>query len=162
MERMNHQGEGGKYEHLLKHVHVNFFWNSKKIHECNLDEMDWNNFKVNVRANPAGIMYRFESKKVLFRYSEDLNFTLEADKMVGLATKMGTKVFDGAIKALSFGTVDPVPSGVADDLKNTTNKYLHSEKDAKSKDERQSERKKTLAAATSATMQAVMGSVPSL
>src|SRR3954447_6323146 len=107
-------------------------------------------------------MYRFESKKVLFRYSEDLNFTLEADKMVGLATKMGTKVFDGAIKALSFGTVDPGTSGVADDLKNTTNKYLHSEKDAKSKDERQSERKKTLAAATSATMQAVMGSVPSL
>ncbi|CAG8821070.1 6524_t:CDS:2 [Racocetra persica] len=93
---------------------------------------------------------------------EDLNFSLEADKMQGLALKMGTKVLDGAVKALSLGTVDPKTSGLADDLKDTTNKYLHNKKGDKSKDERQSERKKTLAAATSSIMQTVLGSVPSL
>jgi hypothetical protein len=124
--------------------------------------MDWNHFKVFVRANPAGIMYRFESKKVLFRYSEDLNFSLEADKMQGLALKMGTKLLDGAVKALSFGTVDPDTKGVNEDLKKTTNKYLHNKKGDKSKDERQGERKKTLASGTSGIMQTVMGSVPSL
>src|SRR5205085_436993 len=108
--------------------------------------MDWNNFNVVVRANPAGIMYRFESKKVLFRYSEDLNFTLEADKMKGMAVKMGSKIFDGFVKAISLGTVDPKTSEITDDLKDTTSKYLHSGKDSKSKDERQGERKKTLAA----------------
>jgi hypothetical protein len=75
---------------------------------------------------------------------------------------MGAKLFDGAIKAISFGTFDPGTSGVADDLKDTTNKYLHNKKGDKSKDERQSERKKTLAAATSGIMQTVLGSVPSL
>lgn len=40
MERMGHDGTGGKYEHLLKHVNVNYFWNDKKIHESTLDEID--------------------------------------------------------------------------------------------------------------------------
>src|SRR6266508_4318413 len=115
-----------------------------------------------VRANPAGIMYRFKSKKVLFRYSEDLNFSLEADKMMGLAAKMGTKMFDGAIKAISLGVIDPGTSGVADDLKNTTDKYLHNKKDDKSKDERQSERKKALAAGNSRIAQTTLGSISSV
>lgn len=162
MERLGHDGQGGKYEHLLKHVHVNYFWNSKKIHESNLDEMDWNNFNVIVRANPAGIMYKFESKKVLFRYSEDLNFTLEADKMQALALKMGTKLLDGLIKAKSGGAVDPKTSEATDDIKDTTNKYLHSGKTEKSKDERQGERKKTLSAGSSGILQASMGAIPSI
>ncbi|CAJ0824347.1 6874_t:CDS:2 [Entrophospora sp. SA101] len=82
MERMNQQGEGGKYEHLLKHVIV--------------------------RANPAGAMYLFQSKKVLFRYSEDLNFSLEADRMMGLAAKMGTKLVDGRIAQTTLGSISSI------------------------------------------------------
>ncbi|CAJ0748257.1 9520_t:CDS:2 [Entrophospora sp. SA101] len=84
MERMNQQGEGGKYEHLLKHVNVI------------------------VRANPAGAMYLFQSKKVLFRYSEDLNFSLEADRMMGLAAKMGTKLVDGRIAQTTLGSISSI------------------------------------------------------
>jgi len=115
---------------------------------------------VKVRANPAGIMYSFKSKKVIFRYSEDLNFSLEADKMLGLATKMGTRLVDGVIKTISG--VDPNTKGVNDDLKSTTDKYLHNKNNDKSKDERQSERKKTLASGNSQAMQAILGSIPSI
>src|SRR6266480_4818042 len=108
-------------------------------------------------------MYRFQSNKVLFRYSEDLKFSLEADKMMGLAVKMGTKVLDGFVKAISLGTVDPKTSGVVDDLSKTTDNYLHGGEDNdKSKDERQSERKKTLASAGSQAISSVLGSIPSL
>ncbi|CAI2192423.1 13901_t:CDS:10, partial [Funneliformis geosporum] len=132
----------------------------KKIHESNLDEMDLDNFKVSVRANPAGIMYRFESKKVLFRYSEDLNFTLEADKLSSMVLNAGAKIVDGFCKYFA-GT----EAGAKDAVKDTgeeTKKYLHSGKSEKSKDERQGERKKTLASATSSIMQSVIGSIPSL
>lgn len=108
-------------------------------------------------------MYRFVSNKVVFRYSEDLEFSLEADKMMGLATKMGTKIFDGLVKAISFGAVDPKTSGVADELGKTTDNYLHGKDDNdKSKDERQSERKKTLASAGVNAVGSVMGSIPSI
>src|SRR5438034_7606285 len=108
-------------------------------------------------------MYLFQSKKVLFRYSEDLNFSLEADRMMGLAAKMGTKILDGAIKAISLGTIDPETKGVADDLKNTTNKYLHNKGGKeKSKDQRQSERKKSLAAGNSRIAQTTLGTISSI
>src|SRR5437870_2840526 len=101
--------------------------------------MNLDHFKINTRANPAGIMYQFQSNKVLFRYSEDLNFSLEADKMAGLALKMGTKLVDGLVKAFSLGTVDPKTEGLADSMKETSDKYLHSGEDDKAKDERQGE-----------------------
>ncbi|CAG8745211.1 498_t:CDS:1, partial [Ambispora leptoticha] len=121
-------------------------------------------FKVIVRANPAGIMYKFESKKVLFRYSEDLNFTLDADQLEKASRNFLVKAGAGVIKFFTAGLVDgeealKQEAGLGDATKN----YLHgSDDDDKSKDERQSERKKTLASAGSSAMSAVIGSIPSL
>lgn len=166
MERLGHDGQGGKYEHLLKHVNVNYFWGSKKIHESNLDEIDEKTgFKIIVRANPAGIMYKFESKKVLFRYSEDLTFTLDADQLEKASRNMLIKGAAGALNFFTGGIAGEVAGEVLKQeagLGDATKNYLHSGKDDKSKDERQSERKKTLASAGNNAIQTVLGAIPSI
>ena len=155
---------GSSYEHLLKHVNVNYFWGSKKIHESTLDEMNLEKgFKIIVRANPAGIMYKFESNKVLFRYSEDLTFTLDADQLERASRNFLVKGVTGALKFITGGLVDGEETLKQEaGLGETTKNYLHSGKTDKSKDERQSERKKTLASAGVNAVGSVMGSIPSL
>jgi hypothetical protein len=152
------------YEHLLKHVNVNYFWGSKKIHESTLDEMNLETgFKIEVRANPAGIMYRFISNKVLFRYSEDLSFTLDADQLERASRNMLVKGATGALKFFTAGIVDGEEALKQEaGLNEATKNYLHSGKADKSKDERQSERKKTLASAGVNAVSSVLGSIPSL
>jgi len=130
-----------------------------------LDEIDEKTgFKIIVRTNPAGIMYKFVSKKVLFRYSEDLNFTLDADHLERVGRGMLVRAGTGALKFLTAGMVDLEEEGKqAAGLGNTTQNYLHGQKDDdKSKDERQSERKKTLASGGSNAISMVMGAIPSL
>jgi hypothetical protein len=120
-------------------------------------------FKVEVRCNPAGIMYRFISNKVLFRYSEDLNFTLDADQLEKAGRNFLVKAGAGALKFFTAGIVDGEETLKQEiGLGETTKNYLHSGKTDKSKDERQSERKKTLASAGVNAVSSVMGSIPSL
>lgn len=58
---------------------------------------------------------------------------------------------------------DPKTSEMAEDLTQFTNNLIHGGNDNdKSKDERQSERKKTLAGAEVNVVSSVMGSIPSL
>lgn len=155
---------GSDYEHLLKHVNVNYFWGSKKIHESTLDEMNLERgFDIVVRCNPAGIMYQFKSFKVLFRYSEDLTFTLDADQLEKASRNFLIKGATGALKFFTAGIVDGEETLKQEaGLNETTKNYLHSGKTDKSKDERQSERKKTLASAGINAVGSVMGSIPSL
>jgi len=120
-------------------------------------------FEIEVRTNPAGIMYRFISNKVLFRYSEDLTFTLDADQLEKASRNFLVKGATGALKFFTAGIVDgeetlKQEAGLGENTKN----YLHSGKTDKSKDERQSERKKTLASAGINAVGSVMGSIPSL
>lgn len=49
----------GPYEHLLKHVNVNYFWGSKKIHESTLDEM---NLETGFKIFTCGTGYDREVK----------------------------------------------------------------------------------------------------
>lgn len=108
-------------------------------------------------------MYLFQSQKVFFRYSEDLKFNLEADQMAKQAAKQGASIFDGFVKTVSLGMIDPGMKDTVAETGKTADNYLHGGDDNdKSKDERQGERKKTLAAATADIMQSVIGSVPSL
>lgn len=151
----------GEYEHLKEHVNVSYYWNNAKLHESTLDELDLDNFFVDTRANPAGIMYVFKSKKVLFSKSEDLTFELDADKIkatgIGLLTDAGA----GLLSLITKGIVNPNLKEIKE-IGKTTRDTIHSGKADKARNERQGERKKTLSAGSSIIARSVLGSVPSL
>lgn len=136
-------------EHLLKKINVSFIWNSKVIYPAILDDFDFDKegnpiVKLEIRCNPAETVYRFESKKILFRYSEDLEFTLEGNKLA----KIGKNI------AQAF-------TGIG--IKEATSNYLHdlSKKDKSQKEERAWERKSKMVT-NSAMAQTLLGTVPSL
>jgi hypothetical protein len=140
---------GQENEHLLKKINVSFIWNSKVIYPAVLDDFDFDGkgnpiLKLEIRCNPAEAIYRFESKKILFRYSEDLEFTLEGEKLA----KIGTDLLQ------TFTRIG---------IQEATRNYLHdiSKKDKSQKEERAWERKSKMVT-TSAMAQTLLGTVPSL
>jgi len=145
----NYQANRGQdNQHLLKKVNVNFIWNSKVIFQSVLDDFDFDSkgnpvVRVEIRANPSETMYLFTSKKILFRYSEDLEFTLQADKLASIGTSLIQK-FTGI------------------NINEVTRDYLHNaDKEKSQKDERSWERKSKMIT-TSAIAQTLLGTVPSL
>ncbi|CAG8465726.1 22864_t:CDS:2 [Gigaspora margarita] len=121
-----------------------------------------NNFEIAPTANLAGIMYRFHSKKVFFRYSEDLNFTLEADQLAGTALNLGLDLVSGAAQAYTGGAISNLNTASREVISKISSagdakeKYLHRKAESKAKEERQSECKKTLVAGSAHAMQTIM------
>jgi len=151
-----------------------------------LDDLDLENMDILIRANPSDTIYLFQSKKVFFRWSEDVQFTIDRDIVQEVALDAASSSIQGAINnAVQGGTTGSVagPAGAVagavsglvgglfnmskgqkKTLTSSVEQNLHSQvqtKDSKAKDESQTERK-TKYTGTATVACAAIGSLPSI
>jgi hypothetical protein len=73
----NNVDENSEGSHLLRHCNLQFFWNGKIIYKTELDKIYLDSMHLEIKANPSDIMYTFQSKNILFKWSEDVQFTID-------------------------------------------------------------------------------------
>src|SRR4051794_4685994 len=58
---------------------------------------------LDIKANPSDIMYKFQSRKVFFRWSEDVQFNIDSDIAKEVALDTASQGIQGAIQSGASG-----------------------------------------------------------
>lgn len=87
-----------QYRHLQEHISVQFYFNDKEHYSCRLDDLDLKNIEINISANPAHIVYKFSSKRISFKFSEQTKLIMEASKIMKGLAQLGLTALDMAAK----------------------------------------------------------------